>query len=80
MQNSRWGQDGGQSGYYSEDSKFDSVSVTLVSTSEVRTAREGQNKEQEGTFDHHLNQKITSSKLNDDSSTNDLWIWLADAY
>ena len=51
-----------------------------MSVSEASTTREGQNREPEGTFDHHLNQKITLSKLNDDSSTNDLWIWLADAY
>ena len=51
-----------------------------MSASEASTIREGQNREQEGTFDHHLNQKIMLSKLNDDSSTNDLWIWLADAY
>ena len=48
--------------------------------SKASTAREEQNREPEGTFNHHLNQKITLSKLNDDSSTNDLWIWLADAY
>ena len=41
MQNYGQRQDAGQSGYYSEDSKFDSVSVTSVSTSEVSTAREG---------------------------------------
>ena len=74
MQNSRWRQDAGQSGYYSEDSKFNSASVTSVSTSEVSTAGEGQNRVQEGTFNLHLNQKITLSKLNDNSSTNDLWI------
>ena len=34
---------------------------------------------QEGIFDHCVNKKITLSKLNDDSSTNNLWIWLADA-
>ena len=72
MQNSGWRQDAGQSGYYSEDSKFDSVSVTLVSTSEVSTAVERQNRVQEGTFDCCLNQKIMLLKLNDDSSTNDL--------
>ena len=54
--------------------------MTSVTTSKASTAREGQNREQEGTFDCHLNQKITLLKLNDDSSTNDLWIWLADAY
>ena len=74
MQNSGWRQDADQSGYYSEDSEFNSVSVTSVTS----TTREGQNREQEGTFDCCLNQKITLSKLNDDSSTNNLWIWLAD--
>ena len=69
-----------QSGYYSEDSELDSTSITSVSVSEASTTREQQDKEQDGTFDRHLNQKITLSKLNDDSSTNDLWIWLADAY
>ena len=54
--------------------------MTSETTSKASTAREGQSIEQEGTFDHRLNQKITLSKLNDDSSTNDLWIWLADAY
>ena len=34
MQNSGWRQDADQSGYYSEDSEFDSVSITSVSTSE----------------------------------------------
>ena len=51
-----------------------------MSVSEASTTREGQNREPEGTFNHCLNQKIMLSKLNDDSSTNDLWIWLADAY
>ena len=68
-----------QSGYYSEDSEFDSVSMTLVTTSEASTAREGWNREQEGTFDCQLNQKIMLLKLND-SSTNDLWIWFVNAY
>ena len=75
-----WRQDTDQSGYYSEDSELDSASITLVSVSEASTARKGQNREPEETFDHCLNQKITLSKLNDDSSTNDLSIWLADAY
>ena len=69
-----------QSRYYSEDSEWDSASVTLVSVSKASTTREGQNQELEGTFDHCLNQKIMLSKLNDDSNTNNLWIWLADAY
>ena len=49
-----------------------------MTTSEASTAGEGLNREQEGTFDHCRNQKITLSKLNDDSSTNNLWIWLRD--
>ena len=59
---------------------MDSASVTSVSVSEASTARKEQNREQDGTFNCHLNQKIMLLKLNDDSSTNDLWIWLADAY
>ena len=51
-----------------------------MSVSKGSTAREEQNREQEGTFDPCLNRKIMLSKLNDDSSTNDLWIWLADVY
>ena len=73
-------QDADQSGYYSEDSELDSPSVTSASVSGANTAREEQSREQDGTFDHHLNQKITLPKLNDDSSTNDCWIWLADVY
>ena len=59
---------------------MDSTSITLVSVSEASTTREEQNREQDGTFNRCLNCKITLSKLNDDSSTNDLWIWLADAH
>ena len=80
MQNSGWRQDADQCGYYTEESEFNSVSMTSVTTSGASTAREGWNREQEGTFDYCLNQKITLSKLSDDSSTNDLWIWQADAY
>ena len=80
MQNFPLRQEADQLGYYLEDSELDSASITLVSASKASTTREGQNWEQEGTFDHHLNRKIPLSKLNDDSSTNDLWIWLADAY
>ena len=64
--NSGWGQDADQSGYCSEDSEFNSISLTLVTASEANTAREEQNREQEGTFDCCLNQKIMLSKLNDD--------------
>ena len=77
--NVSWRQGTDQSGYYSDDSELDSVSVTLVSTSEASTNKGQQDREQDGTLDCHLNQKITLSKLNDNSSTNDLWIWLADA-
>ena len=80
MWNSGQRQDADQSGYYSVDSEFDSVSVTSVTTSKASTTKEGWNREKEGTFDHHLNQKIMLSKLNDNSSTKDLWIWQADAY
>ena len=80
MQNFPWRQDADQSGYYSEDSELDSVSVTSVSASKASITREEQNREQEGTFDHRLNRKIMLLKLIDDSGTNYLWIWLADAY
>ena len=79
-QNFPWRQDADQSVYYSEDSELDSASISSVSVSKASTTREGQNREPEGTFDCCLNQKITLSKLNDDSSTNDLWIRLADAH
>ena len=39
--NAGWRQDADQSGYYSENSELDSISVTSVSTSEVNTAQEG---------------------------------------
>ena len=55
MQNVPLRQDADPSGYYSEDSKFDSVSITLVSASKASVIREGRSQEQEGTFDHHLN-------------------------
>ena len=47
----------------------------LLTTSEASAIRE---RKTEGTFNRHINQKITLPKLNDDSSTNDQWIWLAD--
>ena len=71
----RWEPDTGWSGYYSEDSDFDSVSMTSITTSEASATRQRQTK---GTFDRCINQKITLPKLNDDSSTNNQWIWLAD--
>ena len=45
MQNFPWRQDADQLGYYSEDSKLDSVSLTSVSTSKASITREGQNQE-----------------------------------
>ena len=48
-------QDTDQSGYYSEDSELESASVTLASVSRASTAREEQNKEQDGTFNCCLN-------------------------
>ena len=80
MQNFPWRQDTDQLGYYSEDRELGSAHVTSVSASEASITKEGQNREQEGIFDCRLNQKITLLKLNDDSSTNDLWICLANAY
>ena len=71
----QWESDAGQSGYYSEDSDFDLVSMTSVTTSKASVTRKRQT---EGIFNRHINQKITLPKLNDDSSTNDQWIWLAD--
>ena len=51
-----------------------------MSVSEASTNKGHGDKEQDGTFDCRSNQKITLLNLNDDSSTNDLWIWLADEY
>ena len=31
-----------------------------------------------GTYDQRTNRKVALPKLNDESSTNDQWIWLAD--
>ena len=33
-----------------------------------------------GTYDQRIYQKVTLPKLNDESSTNDQWIWLADVH
>ena len=48
----RWESDAGWSGYYSEDSDFNLVSMTSVATSETSATRE---KQTEGTFDRHIN-------------------------
>ena len=48
----RWEPDAGQSGYYSEDSNFNSVSMTSIAISEASATRGRQTK---GTFDRHIN-------------------------
>ena len=69
--------DTSQSGYYSEDSDFNSISMMSVATSGASTPMERQTKE---TFDRHINRKVVLPKLNDESSTNDQWIWLANVH
>ena len=69
------GRDMSQSGYYLQDSDFNSVSMTSVTTSGVSTPMERQTR---GTFDRYINHKVVLPKLNDESSMNDQWIWLAD--
>ena len=62
-------------GYYSEDSDLDSASMTSRVTSNASIdegCRTG------GTYDQRINRKVSLPKLNDESSTNDQWIWLAD--
>ena len=66
-----------QSGYYSEESDINSTSMTSVVTLSTSTCEEWQNG---GTFNRHINRKVALPKLNDDSSTNDQWIWLADVH
>ena len=53
--NVSWRQGADQSGYYSEDSELDSVSVTSMLASEASTNNGQQDKEQDGTFGHCLN-------------------------
>ena len=67
--------DTSQSGYYSEDSDFNSILMMSATTSGVSTPMERQTR---GTFDKHINHKVALPKLNDESSMNDQWIWLAD--
>ena len=69
--------DTSQSGYYSEDSDFNSISMTSVATSGASTPMERQTK---GTFDRHISHKVMLPKLNDASSMNDQWIWLANVH
>ena len=54
---------------------MDSASMMSVVTSSASTREEQRTR---GTFDRHINKKVTLPKLNDESSTNDQWIWLAD--
>ena len=68
------GRDMSQSGYYLEDSNFNSISMTSAATSGFSTPMERQTR---GTFDRCINHKVALPKLNDESSTNDQWIWLA---
>ena len=70
-----WDRDTSQSGYYSEDSDFDSVSVMSVANSGASTPMERQTR---GTFDRCMNCKVMLPKFNDESSMNGQWIWLAD--
>ena len=63
------------SGYYSEDSDLDSALMTSRATSNVSI---GDKYRTGGTYDQHINRKVALPKLNDESSTNDQWIWLAD--
>ena len=72
-----WDRHTSQSGYYSEDSDFNSISVTSATTSGTSTPMERQTW---GTFDRHINRKVLLPKLNDESSMNDQWIWLADVH
>ena len=53
-----------------------------VSPVTVVTANTSAHEEQQtgGTFDQHINRKVTLPKLNNESSTNDQRIWLADVH
>ena len=72
-----WDRDTSQSGYYSKNSNFDSISIMSVATSGASTPMERQTR---GTFDRHINHKVALPKLNDESSTNDQLIWLPDVH
>ena len=61
--------------YYSEDSNFDYASMMSVVTSVASASMERQTLE---TFNRCINHKVVLPKQNDESSTNDQWIWLAD--
>ena len=66
--------DTSQSGYYLEDSDFDSALMMSVTTSGVSTFRERQTG---GTFNRCINHKVILPNMNNDLSMNDQWIWLA---
>ena len=72
-----WDRDNSQSGYYSKDSDFDSVSVMSATASGASTSMERQTR---GTFDRCINHKVALPELNDEASTNDQWIWLANVH
>ena len=74
---SLWDKDASQSGYYSEDSDLDSAPMMSAVTSNTSAHEEQQTG---GSFDQCINRKVTLPKLNDESSTNDQWIWLADVH
>ena len=56
---------------------MDSASMTSVATLSTGTREELQTG---GTLDRHINRKVALPKLNDNSSTNDQLIWLADVH
>ena len=51
--------------------------MTSIATSNASVHEEWQTG---GTFDQRINRKVVLPKLNDESSTNDQWIWLADVH
>ena len=51
--------------------------MTSRATSNVSISEECQTG---GTYDQRINRKVALPKLNDESSTNDQWIWLADVH
>ena len=69
--------DASQSSYYSKDSDLDSAPMTSVATSNTSALEE---QETRGTFYRSIKRKVILPKLNDKSSTNDQWIWLADIH
>ena len=63
------------SSYYSEDSDLDSALMMSRVTLNVSI---GEEHRMGGTYNQHINRKVTLPKLNNESSTNDQWTWLAD--